>query len=105
MRRWSIPIGLLLGTLMPATAFGFTAVFRSAFTEVGASFPTGIVVGDFDKGDNSAPDALDVATCNAGIGGNDLLAFVGFADGTISQQGPHIPLNGVPSGMIKGRFD
>ena len=105
MRRLSVAIALVLGTLMPAMTFGFTAVFRSAFTEVGASFPSGIVVGDFDKGDNSTPDALDVATCNAGTGGNDLLGFVGFADGTISQQGPRIPLNGVPAAMIKGRFD
>jgi hypothetical protein len=105
MRLRSVTIGLCAGVLMPAVAMGFTSVFRSAFTEVGGSNPTGLAVGDFDNGDGSTPDAVDAVTCNAGSGGNELIGFVGFADGTISQQGPQIQLNSFPSGMIKGRFD
>lgn len=100
MRVRSILIGLLAGALLPAMALGFTSVFRSAFTETGETNPTGIAVGDFDHDDMSTDD---VVTCH--VGGNDLIGFIGFNDGTISQSGPHISLSSAPSGLLKRRFD
>jgi len=100
MRMRSIAVVVAASTFIPAMALAFTGVFRSAFTESGAGSPTGIAVGDFDQ-----DGALDVATCNAGTGGNNLNVLVGFSDGTLSAVGNPISLDSFPSGMLQGKFD
>jgi hypothetical protein len=99
MRVRSVLIGLLAGALLPAMALGFTSVFRSAFTETGGTNPTGIAVGDFDHDDMSTDDVVTV------VGSNNLIGFIGFNDGTISQSGPQISLSSAPSALLKGKFD
>ncbi len=41
-------VAIVLGALLPSLPFGVSGVFRSAYTEVGGSNPTGLVVGDFN---------------------------------------------------------
>ncbi len=94
-------VGLVLGALIPSLAFGFSGVFRSAYTEIGGSSPTGLAVGDFN-GDG----ATDAVTTNAGFSSNELTFFQGFDDATIGiQLDLNVPLDSFPSGVLKGKFD
>ena len=72
MRMRSIGMGVMAGALLPAIAFGYTTVFRSAFTTFGSSNPTGIATGDYDR-----DGAVDVVASSAGSSGNELDIFVG----------------------------
>lgn len=99
MRIRGMTAAVVVAVLVPAMAFGFTAVFRAAYTEIGASYPTGVAAGDFDLDGN-----VDAVTTNASSS-NQLTPFIGFGDGTLSQVGVPIDLGSVPSALVKGRFD
>lgn len=99
MRMRNIVAGVVVGALLPTMALASSGIFRSAFTEIGASNANGIAVGDFDDDGNQ-----DVVTANAGLGGTDLNVFIGFGDGILSRSGL-IPIDSPPSGLVLGDFD
>ncbi|MFN8641841.1 MAG: VCBS repeat-containing protein [Candidatus Binatia bacterium] len=99
MRAHTVVVGLALSALVPAAAMAGSGIFRSAYTEISSANATGIVSGDFD-GDGT----IDVATCNAGTGGNEVNVLIGFDDGTLTSSGS-IPVNSFPSGMLLADFD
>jgi hypothetical protein len=92
-------VGFVLGTLVPSVAFGFSGVFRSAYTEIGGSNPTGLAVGDFNG------DAMtDAVTTNAGFSSNELMFFRGFDDATVGVAVElDVPLDSFPSAVLKIR--
>lgn len=97
----SMVVVTVFGVLIPSMALCQTGVFRAAFTDPSTSSnPTGMGVGDYDH-----DGALDVVTCNAGVGGNDLTVHVGFNDGTLMEAGSGIPVNSFPSGLLQANFD
>lgn len=99
MRRHLVVVGLTLAAVAPGAALASSGIFRSAFTEITSSNATGIVSGDFD-----ADGTTDIATSNAGTGGNEVDVLVGFNDGTLTNVG-NIPVNSLPSGMLLADFD
>lgn len=99
MRARSVLGGAIAAMLVPAMALAYTSVFRSAYTDMGDSYATGVATGDYD-GDGW----LDAATCSAGSN-NRLSVFYGFNDGEISNAGNSVPLGSIPTGMVQGDFD
>jgi hypothetical protein len=124
MRLRSIAVGMAVGALVPAIAFAGTSVFQSSFTATAASNATGMALGDYDH-----DGALDVVTCNAGTGGNQLTVMIGFLacaggsnngnvctqssdcagamclqDGTLNLAAS-IDLMSFPAGLVQGKFD
>jgi hypothetical protein len=99
MRMRLVGVGLALVALAPGSALAASGIFRSAFTEITSSNATGIVSGDFDS-----DDTIDIATSNAGTGGNEVNVLVGFNDGTLTNLAK-IPVNSFPSGILLADFD
>lgn len=98
MRAQMVVVGLALA-VMPAAAMASSGLFRSAYTEVNAANATGVVAGDFD-----GSGTVDVATSNAGTGGNDVNVLIGFSDGTLTNFSK-ISVNSFPSGLLLADFD
>lgn len=100
MRVRLVVVGMALAALAPAGALASNSgIFRSAFTEITSANATGVVTGDFD-GDGT----VDVATSNAGTGGNEVNVLIGFNDGTLTNVAK-IAVNSFPSGMLLADFD
>lgn len=99
MRIRTFVLGAALVAVAPVAALATSGIFRSAYTEITSSNATGIVTGDFDGN-----GTIDVATSNAGTGGNEINVLIGFDDGTLTNLA-RIPVNSFPSGMLLADFD
>ncbi|MBX3027573.1 VCBS repeat-containing protein [bacterium] len=99
MRMRLVVVGLALAAIAPGAAQAASGIFRSAFTEITSSNATGIVSGDFDN-----DGTVDIATSNAGTGGNEVDILIGFSDGTLTNVG-RISINSFPSGLLLADFD
>ena len=99
MRMRILWVAVAALVMAPAAALAGSGIFRSAYTEITSSNATGIVAGDFDGN-----DTVDVATSNAGTGGNEINVLIGFDDATLTNIAK-IPVNSFPSGMLLADFD